>query len=673
MKKASQPRWPWFGPWSDDGGDSAGPGESGYAASLDEIEAPVLPGLEPLKPLTAGELRDRLAASRENRADHRRPVHVMARIVDDSLDGTRVFALPPLRPHPVSRLRRLMDRMRPGVWMAVVLAALTVAAFIAEQWPLGHWTPDSMAEFLMRLAGVTAPVLLPAGVLLWRPDAWRSARLVLVGSIVWGAVPAMAFAGWWVSRHFATLRPAAPAMTALLAAVSVAACCGPAIMAFGLERARQAHDSQVRYLATRAGLLAAFFVGMSAAQWNASQAGAILPAIGPGDSAPFLVLLRGGTLPFEIGSLSLLAYVCVSAAIDGNPQPSLWRLASIGVVLLAMAAIWELVAAHLFANAWMPAFGGEMDAWGPLMGVAQIGGSILLLAAFSSPVWSLARDAAPGLGAPEEVFAWGSAADATGQQEVPIGAVVAVAAGADHALALDAQGRVAAWGDDSAGQTDVPPGLRGVRAVAAGDRFSLALRSDGAVVAWGSNDLGQATPPADLTAKAICAGADFGLALRADGTVVAWGNPASPAVEVPEDLRDVIAIAAGKRHALALRSKGSLVAWGDDESDQLRLPGRLTDVTAISAGGDFSLALRSDGGIVAWGDNTYGQLEVPATLHGVIAIAAGAYHGGALTDGGAVVSWGSGRMEGEGSHPWRLLDFRAVAAGHEYSLAIRAA
>jgi alpha-tubulin suppressor-like RCC1 family protein len=136
----------------------------------------------------------------------------------------------------------------------------------------------------------------------------------------------------------------------------------------------------------------------------------------------------------------------------------------------------------------------------------------------------------------------------------------------------------------------------------------------------------------------------------------------------------VAAISAGDRHGLALLRNGSVVAWGDNTYGQLEVPSRVAGATAISAGGDFSLALLADGTVVAWGDNTYGQLDVPADLENVTAISAGAFHALALRNDSDVVGWGGGGQRGgESAHPWRLIDFKAVAAGEGFSLAIRAA
>src|SRR5262245_10893424 len=79
-------------------------------------------------------------------------------------------------------------------------------------------------------------------------------------------------------------------------------------------------------------------------------------------------------------------------------------------------------------------------------------------------------------------------------------------------------GSVIAWGDNSFGQTNLPPGLTNIVALAAGANHSLALRNDGAVLSWGDDSMQQVTLPSALTtAMAIGAGANHSLAVRSNG------------------------------------------------------------------------------------------------------------------------------------------------------------
>ena len=278
--------------------------------------------------------------------------------------------------------------------------------------------------------------------------------------------------------------------------------------------------------------------------------------------------------------------------------------------------------------------------------------------------------------------------------------ITAIAAGMNHCVAVrngSGSNIVWAWGDNTYGQlgdnsttqrnTPVTvSGLTGVVAVAAGANHSLALLSDGSVKAWGDNTYGQLgdnsttqhnTPVAvsGLTGVvAIAAGASHSLALLNDGTVKAWGLNTSGQLGdnsrtqrlIPTQVAVIsgaVAIAAGSSHSLAAKSDGTVWAWGlngwrqlgNDTMEFSIVPiqvAGVTNVLDVGAGGNHSLALKSDGTVWAWGSNYNGQLgngssaaysvtPVEAVgLTGVSDVAGGASHSLAVTTSGEVWAWG---------------------------------
>ncbi|MGD0744049.1 MAG: hypothetical protein ABSA45_02745, partial [Verrucomicrobiota bacterium] len=101
------------------------------------------------------------------------------------------------------------------------------------------------------------------------------------------------------------------------------------------------------------------------------------------------------------------------------------------------------------------------------------------------------------------VWAWGGTEGDMPAQVTGLSNVVAVCAGDDHNLALDANGNVWAWGFNSYGQlgdggaewrSDVPvrvAGLTNIVAIAAGANHSLALDGHGQLWAWGDDEFQQ--------------------------------------------------------------------------------------------------------------------------------------------------------------------------------------
>ncbi len=125
--------------------------------------------------------------------------------------------------------------------------------------------------------------------------------------------------------------------------------------------------------------------------------------------------------------------------------------------------------------------------------------------------------------------------------------------GPRHSFALRADGLIQ---DDAAitGPRKVPPGLDAVVSLAAGARHSMALTANGQVVAWGGDGVAQASVPANLgKATAIAAAEDYSFAVKADGMLVAWGNAKTGQTAIPPGLDHVLLVAAGENHVVALR------------------------------------------------------------------------------------------------------------------------
>jgi len=252
----------------------------------------------------------------------------------------------------------------------------------------------------------------------------------------------------------------------------------------------------------------------------------------------------------------------------------------------------------------------------------------------------------------------------------------AIAAGANHSVALASDGTVWAWGDNERGQLGdgtthrrlAPVQVKDISeviAVAAGRNYTVAVKNDGTVWVWGQNELGQlgdgTTSSRALPVQvqdlegvtAIAAHDRHTLALREDGTVWAWGDNgrgqlgngtwvSHSAVPVQaQGLANVTAVAAGWGHSLALNDAGLVFAWG------LGVPNRnvpaqvagLSNVKAIAAGGNTGAALCVDGTVWTWQTANLAPVQVPE-LSAVTAIAVGVDHVLTLKNDGTVWTWG---------------------------------
>jgi len=340
--------------------------------------------------------------------------------------------------------------------------------------------------------------------------------------------------------------------------------------------------------------------------------------------------------------------------------------------------------------------------------------------------------------------------------------VVAVAAGGDHSLALLNDGTVWAWGlgasgqlgDGSSGdniQRNTPVQVsttwdnnRKAVAIAAGAEHSMALLDDGTVWAWGKGDSGQlgdgtgADSPVPVQAQgltgvtAIACGGYYSLAVGSGGTVWTWGdNSAGQLGRVTADLlpltpgqvvdinnvaiTNVASIAGGDFHTITAKSDGTVWAWGGNYYGQLGVnpattPNNmsinpvqvtgLSGIVTVAAGSNHSIVAGSDGTVWTWGSNAQGQLGIgpstpssftPVVVNGlpaVATVAAGSYHSVVAGSDGSVWAWGrnnAGQL-GNGSTgadeytPVAVIDFLTqlpltniikVGAGASHTIAVK--
>jgi len=191
--------------------------------------------------------------------------------------------------------------------------------------------------------------------------------------------------------------------------------------------------------------------------------------------------------------------------------------------------------------------------------------------------------------------------------------VIAVSAGRNHTMAIRYDGSLWAWGSNERGllgdgsTTHFEDGrirfvntpvkvMEEVVAVSAGAFHAMAITTDGSLWAWGSVTLDRSRDgvamdqhlPVKIMEEvvAVSAGLGYSMAIKTDGSLWAWGS------NFFGQLGDVTAI----YHSSPIRIMDNVVAVS---------AGTLGMATAASA---HTIAIKKDGSLWAWGTNDYGEL-----------------------------------------------------------------
>ncbi|KAL4535282.1 hypothetical protein Ndes2526B_g06182 [Nannochloris sp. 'desiccata'] len=230
--------------------------------------------------------------------------------------------------------------------------------------------------------------------------------------------------------------------------------------------------------------------------------------------------------------------------------------------------------------------------------------------------------------------------------EVPLPEpAIAVAAGNFHTLCLTESGHIWAWGRNKKGElglgsdidsSDTPRLVAALKnekisAIAAGAEHSLAVSSTGEVYSWGCSDsgrLGHAATSTLSTSRWSAIGRKNehkprlirSLETQTRSGHLCW----SYAFRIP---RAVWNVACGGTHSLAITEGGVVASWGAEQNGCL---GR-SKVGGNSSGG------------------AGGDMRLPEPVPGVLGaeqIAAGWKHSAAIVSGGKLMTWGWGGSQG---------------------------
>jgi alpha-tubulin suppressor-like RCC1 family protein len=259
---------------------------------------------------------------------------------------------------------------------------------------------------------------------------------------------------------------------------------------------------------------------------------------------------------------------------------------------------------------------------------------------------------------------------------------------AEHSVFVTPEGTVYSWGKQFISQVLDPSGSNrtgslgvgdienhndpcivslpaALVSVACGEHHTVALLEDGSVYAWGNNTYGQAgkdialgcvsTPhhvPLEEPIVSVFAGASYSIAITKEGALFVWGaanfllgrNTATP-TRVPNS-GDFVEVSCGWGHMAGLTRDGRAYIWG-----LLQAPSFISipeEVTSLASGTGFSIMLGVSGRVYSVGNNNYvtpqdsESSEKPSVLYegGVSAIAGGGNHVLLLLEDGGVIGWG---------------------------------
>lgn len=287
-------------------------------------------------------------------------------------------------------LRSLIHAVPP---MALVFASIAVASFVVE---IRLWEPQTMGVLLQvgmlsydvgMLSSFTV-ALLAAAVLIWRRDAWHSARLVLLGAVVWTLAPMTTYLVLRLVFHFApdivpSLSMAIGYAQLIVQLVSLG---GPLLIAIGLQRCR---TSGARTRWPRPLVAIALLTASAVAYESVTSA---LTNMGDGwdTASAWLTVAHQALWPFSIACILAIAWSSLWAVRAGDTPRRFWQLMSAGSAAMAISSILGWIITYvlpLLVSLYPPAF-NKIGIISTSIGLA---GSVMLLLAFVLPVFAGSR------------------------------------------------------------------------------------------------------------------------------------------------------------------------------------------------------------------------------------------------------------------------------------------
>jgi hypothetical protein len=277
---------------------------------------------------------------------------------------------------------RLADRARsvpPTAWPFIVLAVLQTILFVG----LAYLDFRNIAIWVI-------PPLFPVAVLIGRRDAWESARVIMIGAILWGSVAALVQVLGLGQQRFAPESsfgtPAGSSLLDLTQLASIISIAGPALVAQGLYRRRRTETTWPPALVVAALLVAAAFCVLEAKvaidSYQAWEAYGVNSVASP-SSRP-LSIVAAALGPLSLLATGALAWTTLSAFRANEAPRRFWFAVCAGSSLLFASELYShsvmqilgagVISTDLVSVLWSATY--------DLSAVAILAGLVLLLIGF---------------------------------------------------------------------------------------------------------------------------------------------------------------------------------------------------------------------------------------------------------------------------------------------------
>lgn len=255
------------------------------------------------------------------------------------MDETPQFELIPGSHRATDRVANLLRRVPPLAWPFIALAGLRWLVFIVASG--GHmdvWT-------FLGLVNITAWTLLPAAVIIGRPDAWRSARAILLGAIAWSTIGAVSSLIWGVGAVAGSDQPFSDARLSVSLVGEIVGLAAPLVIAYDLAFRRRTTTSWPRpviVLAVAGTAAALWWTTSTALDWYNSQMG--IGAALSDEPARQLLFLDQILSPLALLSLGVIAWSGMSAVRADEQPRRFWIALTAGSVALLVLHVYEHLA-----------------------------------------------------------------------------------------------------------------------------------------------------------------------------------------------------------------------------------------------------------------------------------------------------------------------------------------